>query len=327
MLRSTRAWGTVVAGAVALASMVAAATPHNTEGEATTAVPDSTMRQATASHDTCLPTGTAGPRAARLLGRGSGDPNSLTATEAAILDTQLQMATLHQSHAPDAERSPQTVPVVVHVISAADGTGDLSDDTVERQIATMNKAYSGGYPGGTDTDFRFSLTRTTRTANDTWFHDFRANETTIKAQLRHGGAETLNLYITNLGRALLGYATFPQSYSEQPTDDGVVVDYRSVPGGSLTNYDLGHTATHEVGHWLGLFHTFQNGCHPPGDYVSDTPYERHGASGCPAGKDTCLQPGDDPIHNFMNYSDDACMSEFTQGQADRMAKAWKAFRA
>jgi hypothetical protein len=215
------------------------------------------------------------------------------------------------------------VPTYVHVIRNSSGGGDVSDAKINAQISVLNDAFAGQYS--------FSLVATTRTNNNTWYTCSGGScETQMKNALRQGSADDLNIYLNNMGGGLLGWATFPSSYSSQPMMDGVVVLNQSVPGGSAAPYNLGDTATHEVGHWLGLYHTFQGGCKKQGsqgDGVSDTPAEKSPAFGCPVGRNSCANiVGLDPIENFMDYTDDSCMFEFTPGQGNRMASMWATYR-
>jgi hypothetical protein len=220
-----------------------------------------------------------------------------------------------------------TINVYFHVINKGSGisNGDIPDSQITSQMNVLNAAYA---PWG----WSFNLVATDRTTNQTWYTagPGTSAEGAMKDALRQGSADDLNIYSSNPGGGLLGWATFPSSYAGNPSDDGVVILFSSVPGGSAAPYNLGDTATHEVGHWMGLYHTFQGGCAKKanqGDGVADTPAERSPAYGCPVGRNSCSQiAGLDPIENFMDYTDDACMDEFTTGQDSRMDAQFTAYR-
>jgi hypothetical protein len=228
-----------------------------------------------------------------------------------------------------------TVNVYVHVITRSNGSGAVSATQINNQIAVLNDAYAGGdtdrasgqgssAQATSNTPFRFVLAGTDTTANDSWYGMTMgsAAEQQAKTALRRGTARDLNIYSAGIGQGLLGWATFPSDYNRSPNMDGVVVLNASFPGGSAVPYDLGDTATHEVGHWLGLYHTFQGGCTKNNDLVSDTPAEKSPFFGVPPPyTDTCSSsryPGRDPVENFMDYTDDVAMFQFTAGQSARM---------
>jgi len=221
-----------------------------------------------------------------------------------------------------------SIPVHWHVINNGTGiaNGNIPDSQITSQIQVLNNAYAAQ-------GFSFVLMGTDRTTNASWYTAGPGTtaESQMKNALRQGSASDLNIYSNNMGSGLLGWATFPSDYARSPKSDGVVILYSSLPGGSAAPYNLGDTATHEVGHWVGLYHTFQGGCAnntSKGDGVADTPAEKSPAYGCPTGRDSCPRlTGLDPITNFMDYSDDACMTGFSAGQGTRMQAMWSTYRA
>ncbi len=226
-----------------------------------------------------------------------------------------------------------TIPVWVHVINQGSGfeNGDLSDHMIRDQIRVLNDSY-GGNTGGADSGFAFDLVGITHTTNADWFVNMVFDldvEIAAKTALRQGGPETLNIYTVD-GGPYLGWSYYPSILtSNYAILDGVVVDWRSLPGGTFDIYSEGDTATHEVGHWLALYHTFEGGCSQFNDYISDTPAEFSPAFFCPVGRDSCSmpsRPGLDPIFNFMDYTQDSCMYQFTVDQSSRMQAAWTAYR-
>ncbi len=234
-----------------------------------------------------------------------------------------------------------TVPTYFHVVlpAAEQANGISAAETrltslVNSQVSVLNEAYAGrvatrkGDPASTPTPFRFSLVTIDFSYNDAWYGVVPGGvEKEMKAATRVGGKNTLNVWTANIGDDLLGWATFPKKSLD--TNDGVVILDESMPGGTAGKYSLGDTLPHEVGHWLALFHTFQGGCNGQGDQVSDTPAEAIPQFDCPVDTtDSCPKsPGFDPIHNYMDYTQDSCMYQFTAGQVARMSDAWAQYRA
>ena len=262
---------------------------------------------------------TASADTARSAGNVTREP-SLNATYEALPDS---------AKGKGGRKFKATVPVWFHVVSDND-LGNVTQAQIDEQMTVLNLAFAGFY-GGVPSGFRFVLAGVTRTNNADWFYGGIGGsaERPMKRALHRGGFETLNIYSTTAG-PYLGWAYLPGLPDSQLYLDGIVSDWAAMPGTSTEyagQYDLGLTLVHEAGHWVNLEHTFFGGCNAKGDFVDDTPAMSVPTRGCPEGKDTCPEPGLDPIHNYMDYSFDSCYNQFTAGQVARAQDAWLYFRA
>ncbi|CAA7262260.1 unnamed protein product [Cyclocybe aegerita] len=253
------------------------------------------------------------------VGRGCG--TSISAEEKLVNEKRFAD---HRKHAPAGLLKAAPLNVYWTLIYTNETTegGYLPDKFIEDQMQVLTDDFS---PSG----LTFAVQDVRRVHHPEWFSRLGPYSTVdmdieMKTLYRRGGAADLNIFTVGfeVGAAsgLLGYASLPAYYEAFPVQDAVVLAHMTLPGGSFDRFNLGRTLTHEVGHWVGLYHTFEGGCGEPGDEVEDTASERYGVLGCPVGKDTCPGGGADPIRvidNFMDYSDDACMTHFTPGQIAR----------
>ena len=233
------------------------------------------------------------------------------------------------------------IPVVVHVLMHPNGSGYVSDALIHSQIDVLNEDFlaMAGTPGngGVDVNVEFYLATTDPSGNATtgitrdtkaqWYNDSGNYANAV-------GWDTnryLNIY-TNSAGGYLGYAYVPSGGGVVGSNyDGVRILWsafgRNAPIGAP--YDQGRTTTHEVGHYLGLYHTFQGGCSSAsgcssnGDLICDTnPESSPNYSSC--SRVTC--GSQDPVKNYMDYSNDVCMNQFTADQANRMRCTLESFR-
>ncbi len=250
------------------------------------------------------------------------------------------------------QAEPYTVPVVVHIIhnNQAEGTGmNISTARVLSQIQVLNDDFKRLNADASSTpaefqplagslDIEFVLAKQTpqglptdgivRVNGGKSFWSPSKDEE-LKAKSYWPSEDYLNVWVTNLASPNLGYAQFPISNLPGLEDfqntlaitDGVVIDYTVFGVGSEdANYDWGRTVTHEVGHFFGLRHIWgdDTDCTGDEDYVSDTPNQGDKTLGCPAHPvANCNTPK--MFQNYMDYTDDACMNLFTQGQVSRMS--------
>lgn len=240
----------------------------------------------------------------------------------------------------------RTIPVVVHVIQSSKQEL-VTEAQVQSQLQVLNEDYrkmlgTPGFGKGVDVEIEFCLARIdpngcptsgiNRVIDPVEADHTIGRERQLKALIQWDPNRYLNMWIPeNIGQGILGYATFPFRINNSPQLDGVVVDQAWFGRDTLDFSDFyqGRVMTHEVGHWLGLFHTFQGGCvgtNPStcasqGDLVCDTPPARNPNYGCPFGINSCTETPDDSldmVENYMDYSNGQCQSTLTQGQKDRI---------
>lgn len=247
---------------------------------------------------------------------------------------------------------------VIHSASESIGSGkNLSVARIQAQIDVLNEDFRkmAGTNGddqtgnGVDTEIQFCLATIGPDGDTTTGIDrYPVNVTSytsqgdidlLKSFTIWDPEKYLNIWTVAMSGSisnLLGYAQFPDynlSGLQQPgmssdaNTDGVVINYNNFGSAEKVSgmagsapYNLGRTTTHEVGHFLGLRHIWgdENNCQGT-DYCADTPVQEDKSQGCPGeGTDTCPQAGFDLYQDYMDYSNDGCMSVFTANQKARM---------
>jgi hypothetical protein len=243
-----------------------------------------------------------------------------------------------------------SIPMAFHIITDRRTRGSISSSVIDRQVALLNAVFGP--------NISFHIHKMETVVNDQWFRSgafnispSSANEMTRALALRPDSV--LNVYTNACGEMdLLGEASFPWFDTKGHYQDGVVVHFETLPGMGMRGFDEGKTLAHEVGHYLGLYHTFHDGtcetcaCDSPehngcatGDEVDDTPPQKYchqqgcgrcqnglACEDCPDPCDTCPDPDVDQVANFMGYNPDPCMTLFTPGQFDRMFRSVQRFR-
>jgi hypothetical protein len=270
--------------------------------------------------------------AARTTGRGPDGP-TYTQRQLRRIDRELAQTLAARQVSTAREGVELRIAVHVHVIRSKDQRGP-SKKRVRRQLAVLEDAYAAGQSDeSASTPFSFRLASFERVRKQRWLHAMMGSsaDQAMRRKLHRGDAADLNLYLLRprdpeQQGIVLGWSSVPWQVADDVRLDGVSLHQASLPGGALTNYNLGDTAVHEVGHWLGLLHTFEGGCSTENDLVEDTPAQGEPSTTCEGVKDTCELPGEDPVHNFMDYAVDRCMDMFTPGQVSRMTDNWLAYR-
>jgi hypothetical protein len=265
---------------------------------------------------------------ARMLSQRTLSPDQMLRTDAAVF-----------------------IPVVFHVVLTNPAV--VTDAQIQAQLDTLNEDFAGTngdawkvpsyfQPLFGHSKIRFCLAQRTpdgepatgivrtTTTKSSFGTDDAVKHTSSGGDDSWNTDKYFNVWLCNLSGGVLGYSTFPNEGSSN--EQGVVIDYRSLPGGSATNYNGGKTLTHETGHYFNLYHIWgdDNGACTGTDYVDDTPNQGNSTTGCYSGikTDACTPTGNGIMYqNYMDYSYDACLVMFTVEQVQRMESALTLYRA
>lgn len=251
-----------------------------------------------------------------------------------------------QNSASRTAHSVKVIPVVVHVIHNG-GVENISDAQIQSQIEVLNEDFrkitgTNGDGNGVDTEIEFCLAKIDPSGHctngivrvqSTLTNHLTYQRSLLKQLSYWDNTRYLNMYVVksiNGGSGIAGYASFPGG---PPDEDGIVLRYNYFGRtGTIAAGSNGRTTTHEISHWFGLYHTFNNGCGTDtctdGDYICDTPPAANPNYGCPT-VNSCsndFPDVNDQIANYCDYSDDACKNMFTAGQKTRMDATLNTFR-
>ncbi|CAF9926746.1 MAG: hypothetical protein HETSPECPRED_006413 [Heterodermia speciosa] len=256
------------------------------------------------------------------------------------------------------------VDTYIHVVTTSDQAWQYNSKKLAGLVANQSDVLNTAY---SSFNITFRTQPYTYTIHDSWATDLddKAMKTALR-QGNYSALNIYfqtNLSTPSpagtMASTLLGYCTLPTNVTYTPAscppqnrtdsgqcqkiplatstyiNDGCNVLAATMPNNGLDSYQQGKTAVHEVGHWFGLLHTFMGeSCDPsdPGDFVDDTAQESASTDGCPPlegyTKDSCPDsPGTDPVHNFMDYSNDECYTDFTDDQKLRMVNMWNLYRS
>lgn len=268
------------------------------------------------------------------------EPTCGTPTLDSLTEWDRSFAREAQSRAHKVTGIVRTIPVVVHVIYAdSTDASNISTEQITSQFTVLNDDFRGRN-GGVDTEVEFCLAGIYRTAHMTLGNAGSGNNRKLKELTHEDSHRFLNCWVVNSinDGDWFGLSSFPKDFATEPELDGVVIahDCFGITGTARKNtpHHLGKIATHEFGHWLGLYHVFQGRCEDAadcaeeGDGCCDTPPQWRALRRCEA-RNTChkdVPDLDDPLENYMGYADDKCMTTFTECQRGRIQHTLDAIR-